>query len=95
MLWYIQGNGFENKWTFSIAPAEVPGRHDYGSLAMQGPLYPRFGSTAHMSTGNLDDFLYPFLPPFAWGTPVAALRRSPLGRPGIFLPAPCLPHYTG
>ena len=84
------------------APAEVPDRHDFGSLAMQGPLYPRSRSTAHMSTGNLYDFpspvysetesVFPFLPPSAWGTPAAALRRSPLGRPGIFLPVFFLPH---
>ncbi|QNM06243.1 hypothetical protein [Qiania dongpingensis] len=40
-------------------PAEVPDRHDFGSLAMQGSLYPRSGSTAHMSAGNPDDFPSP------------------------------------
>ena len=38
---------------------------------------------------------FSFLPPSAWGTPAAVLRRSPLGRPGIFLPVPFLPHRFG
>ena len=56
-----------------------------------------------MSPGNPDDFLspvrsetesvFPFLPPSAWGTPVSALQRSPLGRPGILLPVFFLPHF--
>ena len=48
---------------------------------------------SHLLFAQKRNRYFSFLSPSARGTPAAALRRSPLGRPGIFLPVFFLSHH--